>query len=112
MALEIYNSKVDHRNKMTLLFVAIVDAALNHFSRYIIYYMYNMLYLHAVLQSDNKNKIHTCEPPDRRTNSPVFLGHLPISNILPYSPDFYMFLPYSPDFYMFTSQMCNLHHVH
>ena len=55
---------------------------------------------------------HTCEPPDRRINSPVFLGHLPISNILPNSPDFYMFLPYSPDFYMFTSQMCNLHHVH
>ena len=34
------------------------------------------------------------------------------SNILPYSPYFYMFLPYSPDFYMFTSRMCNLHHVH
>ena len=45
-------------------------------------------------------------------NSPVFLGHLPFSNILPYSPDFYMFLPYSPDFYMFTSRMCNVHHVH
>ena len=41
-----------------------------------------------------------------------FLGHLPFSYILPYSPDFYMFLPYSPDFYMFTSRMCNLHHVH
>ena len=41
-----------------------------------------------------------------------FLGHLPFSNILPYSPDFNMFLPYSPDFYMFTSRMCNLHHVH
>ena len=41
-----------------------------------------------------------------------FLGHLPISNILPNSPDFYMFLPYSPDFYMFLSQMCKLHHVH
>ena len=41
-----------------------------------------------------------------------FLGHLPFSNILPYSPDFDMFLPYSPDFYMFTSRMCNLHHVH
>ena len=59
-----------------------------------------------------KCNYHTCEPPDRRTNSPVFLGHLPISNILPNSPDFYMFLQYSPDFYMFTSQMCNLHHVH
>ena len=46
---------------------------------------------------------HTCEPPARRTNSPVFLGHLPFSNILLNSPDFYMFLPYSPDFYMFTS---------
>ena len=44
---------------------------------------------------------HTCEPSDRRMNSPVFLGHLPISNILPNSPDFYMFLPNSPDFYMF-----------
>ena len=55
---------------------------------------------------------HTCEPSDGRTNSPVFLGHLPISNILPNSPDFYMFLPYSPDFYMVRSQMCNLHHVH
>ena len=55
---------------------------------------------------------HTCEPSDGRINSPVFLGHLPISNILPNSPDFYMFLPYSPDFYMFRSQMCNLHHVH
>ena len=31
-----------------------------------------------------------------------FLGRLPISNIL----------PNSPDFYMFTSQMCSLHHVH
>ena len=57
-------------------------------------------------------QFHTCEPPDGRMNSPVFLGHLPFSNILPYSPDFYMFLPYSPDFYMFTSRMCNLHHVH
>ena len=56
--------------------------------------------------------LHTCEPSDGRINSPVFLGHLPFSNILPYSPDFYMFLPYSPDFYMFTSQMCNLHHMH
>ena len=55
---------------------------------------------------------HTCEPSDGRMNSPVFWGHLPISNILPNSPDFYMFLPYSPDFYLFTSQMCNLHHVH
>ena len=55
---------------------------------------------------------HTCEPSDGRINSPVFLGHLPISNILPNSPDFYMFLPYSPDFYMFRSQMCILHHVH
>ena len=55
---------------------------------------------------------HTCEPPDRRTNSPVFLSHLPISNILPNSPDFYIFLPYSPDFYIFMSQMCNLHHLH
>ena len=55
---------------------------------------------------------HTCEPPGRRMNSPVFLGHLPISNILPNPPDFHMFLPYSPDFYMFMSQMCNLHHVH
>ena len=55
---------------------------------------------------------HTCEPSDGRINSPFFLGHLPISNILPNSPDFYMFLPYSPAFYMFTSQMCNLHHVH
>ena len=42
--------------------------------------------------------LHTCETPDGRMNSPVFLGHLPFSNILPYSPDFYMFLPYSPDF--------------
>ena len=50
--------------------------------------------------------------PTGRLNSPVFLGHLPISNILPNSPDFYMFLPYSPDFYMFMSQMCDLHHVH
>ena len=33
---------------------------------------------------------HTCEPPDGRINSPVFLGCLPISNILPNSPDFYM----------------------
>ena len=55
---------------------------------------------------------HTCEPSDGRINSPVFLGHLPISNILPNPPDFYMFFPYSPDFYMFTSQMCNLHHMH
>ena len=45
---------------------------------------------------------HTCEPPDGRINSPVFLGRLPISNIL----------PNSPEFYMFTSQMCSLHHVH
>ena len=52
--------------------------------------------------------IHTCEPSDGRINSPVFLGYIPISNILPNSPDFHMFLPYSPDFYMFTSQMCNL----
>ena len=35
-----------------------------------------------------------------------------MSNILPNSPDFYMFLPYSPAFYMFTSQMSNMHHVH
>ena len=55
---------------------------------------------------------HTCEPSDGRLNSPVFLGHLPIWNILPNSPDFYMFLPYSPDFDMFMSQMCNLHPVH
>ena len=45
---------------------------------------------------------HTCEPPDGRINSPVSLGRLPISNILPNSPDFYMFM----------SQMCSLHHVH
>ena len=54
----------------------------------------------------------TCEPSAGRINSPGFLCHLPISNILPNSPDFYMFLPNSPDFYLFTSQMCNLHHVH
>ena len=41
---------------------------------------------------------HTCEPPDRRTNSPVFLGHLPISNILPNSPDFYWLLRVPPVF--------------
>ena len=65
--------------------------------------------------SDNtipQTLFHTCEPPDGRMNSPVFLGHLLISNILPDSPDFYIFLPYSPDFYMFTSHMCNLHHVY
>ena len=29
--------------------------------------------------------LHTCEPPDRRTNSPVFVGHLPISNLLTFT---------------------------
>ena len=63
------------------------------------------IYFGATL-SNQGQMTHTCEPPDS------FLGHLPISNILPNSPDFYMFLPNSPDFYMFASQMCNLHHVH
>ena len=72
-----------------------------------------LIYPYAALQAPQKlDYIHTCEPPDGRINSPVFLGHLPISNILPNSPDFYMFLPNSLDFNMFTSQMCNLHHVH
>ena len=35
--------------------------------------------------------VHTCEPSDGRINSPFFLGHLPISNILLNSPEFYMF---------------------
>ena len=69
-------------------------------------------WLYSYLTRWSLTLTHTCEPPDGRMNSPVFLGHLPFSNILPYSPDFYMFLPYSPDFYMFTSRMCNLHHVH
>ena len=70
------------------------------------------MYCQPLIVVDFYCALHTCEPPDGRMNSPVFLGHLPFSNILPYSPDFYMFLPYSPDFYMFTSRMCNLHHVH
>ena len=59
-----------------------------------------------------KKVAHCTQVHDMWPLGPLVLGHLPFSNILPYSPDFYMFLPYSPDFYMFTSWMCNLHHVH
>ena len=55
---------------------------------------------------------HTCEPSDRRINSPVFFRSSPD---VKYPPEFSWLLHVPPVcswLNKFTSQMCNLHHMH